>query len=159
MSSGEAAQELDPVEVLTAVMQALRDDLEEGPEHPDADMPREALTGTAVIRSTDAGTLAGLPVAKEAYRRLGVRIRPYKEEGSPVAADERVALVGGSLKAILTGRRTALRFLARLSAIASGTAEPNPDDPLETYAASLRGGTGGSAVGDNGPAFDLEVEG
>src|SRR5256885_13945840 len=99
MSSEGAPPELDAVEVLTAVMEALKDDLAGGPEIPDADMPREALTGTAVIRATDAGTLGGLPVAKEAYRRLGVRMRPLKEEGSAIAADERVAGVGGPLPA------------------------------------------------------------
>ena len=159
MSSEQARPELDAVEVLTAVMEALKDDLADGPDVPDADLPREALTGTAVIRATEAGTLGGLPVAKEAYRRLGVRMRPLKEEGSAVAADERIALVGGSLKAILTGRRTVLRFLERLSAIASGVAEPDPADPLETYAASLRSRATAAAVGDNGPGFDLEVEG
>jgi nicotinate-nucleotide pyrophosphorylase len=155
MTSGE----LDTVEVLTAVMSALKDDLADGPDVPDVDMPREAVTGTAVIRATEPVILAGLPVARETYRRLGVRMRPLKEEGSALAADERVGLVGGSLKAILTGRRTALRFLERLSAIASGTAEPVPADPLDAYAASLRNESATPSVGQNDHRFELEVEG
>jgi nicotinate-nucleotide pyrophosphorylase len=122
-------------------------------------MPREAVTGTAVIRATEAGILGGLPVARETYRRLGVRMRPFTEDGSALAADDRVALLGGSLKAILTGRRTALRFLERLSSIASGAAEPDGEDPLEAYAASLRDESATPSVGQNGPRFELEVEG
>jgi nicotinate-nucleotide pyrophosphorylase len=153
------ARELDTVEVLTAVMAALREDLQDGPALPDIDMPREAITGTAIIRATEPGILGGLPVAREVYRRLGVRMRPLKEEGSALAPEERVALVGGSLKAILTGRRTALRFLERLSAIASGVAVPGAAGPLDTYAASLRNESATPSVGQNGPRFELEVEG
>jgi nicotinate-nucleotide pyrophosphorylase (carboxylating) len=152
-------RELDTVEVLTAVMEALKQDLADGPDLPDVDMPREAVTGTAVIRATESGMLGGLPVARETYRRLGVRMRPLKEEGSALAAGDRAALVGGSVKAILTGRRTALRFLERLSAIASGAVEPDPTDPLEAYAASLRDESATPSVGQNGPRFELEVEG
>jgi nicotinate-nucleotide pyrophosphorylase (carboxylating) len=149
---------LDQMEVLDAVMEALRDDLADGSDVPEAADPREAETGTAVIRATDAGVLAGLPVAREAFRRLGVRMRPLKEEGSPIAADDRVALVGGSLQAIRSGRRTALRFLERLSAIASSAAEADPEDPLERYAASIGHRATATPVGDNGPRFELEVE-
>jgi nicotinate-nucleotide pyrophosphorylase (carboxylating) len=152
-------RELDTEEVLTAVMAALKEDLAEGPDLRDAEMPREAVTGAAVIRATGPGTLGGLPVARETYRRLGVRMRTLREDGSAVATDDRVALVGGSLKAILTGRRTALGFLERLSAIASGTAQADPEDPLEAYAASLRDGSAALPVGQNGPRFKLEVEG
>ncbi|MFL5736836.1 MAG: hypothetical protein ACJ76P_05820 [Actinomycetota bacterium] len=159
MTASEAPPELDQMEVLAAVMEALRDDLANGPEMPGADDPRGAETGTAVIRSIDPGILAGLPVAKEAFRRLGVRTRTLKEEGAPVAADERVAVVGGSLRAIESGRRTVLRFLERLSAIASGRAAPDLDDPLECYAASVARRATATPVGDNGPRFELEVEG
>jgi nicotinate-nucleotide pyrophosphorylase (carboxylating) len=153
-----APPELDQMEVLTAVMEALRDDLANGPGVPGADDPREAETGTAVIRSTEPGILAGLPVAKEAFRRLGVRTRTFKDEGAAVAADERVALVGGSLQAIESGRGTVLRFLERLSAIASGKAEADLADPLERYAASVARRATATPVGDNGPRFELEVE-
>lgn len=159
MTASGAAPELDPLEVLTAVMEALRDDLEDGPALPDPGDPREAETGTALIRSTEPGVLAGLPVAKEAFRRLGVRLRPLKEEGSAIAAGDRVALAGGSVQAILSGRRTVLRFLERLSAIASGRSDPDPGDPLERYAASLGARATATPVGDNGPRFELEVEG
>jgi len=159
VTASEDLPELDPVEVLTAVMEALRDDLADGPELPEADDPREAETGTAVIRSTEPGVLAGLPVAKEAFRRLGVRMRPLKEEGSAIAADERVALLGGSLVAIESGSPTAIRFLERLSSIASGGTDPEPNGALERYAASIRSRATATPVGDNGPRFELEVEG
>lgn len=159
MTASEAPPELDAVEVMTAVMEALRDDLEDGPALPGAGDPREAETGTAVIRSTEPGVLAGLPVAKEAFRRLGVRLRPLTEEGSAIAVGDHIALVGGSLQAILSGRRTVLRFLERLSAIASGRSDPDPGDPLERYAASLGARATATPVGDNGPRFELEVEG
>ncbi|MFL5766351.1 MAG: hypothetical protein ACJ758_00725 [Actinomycetota bacterium] len=159
MTTSDAVPELDAIEVLTAVMEALRDDLAEAPELPEAGDPKEAETGTAVIRSTEPGVLAGLPVAKETFRRIGVRMRPLKEEGSAIAAGERVALAGGSLQAILSGRRTVLHFLERLSAIASGRAEADLADPLEHYAASMATRATATPVGENGPRFELEVEG
>lgn len=68
-------------------------------------------------------TIAGLPVAAEAFRQLGVReaLAPQVDEGSEVAAGDVVAEVHGPARLLLAGERTALNFLQRLSGIATAT--------------------------------------
>ena len=68
-------------------------------------------------------TIAGLPVAAEVFRQLGVReaLAPQVEEGTDVPAGDLVAEVHGSARLLLAGERAALNFLQRLSAIATAT--------------------------------------
>src|SRR5204863_5079582 len=65
--------------------------------------------------------LAGLDVAFEAFRQLdrGSRGVSRKHDGDACRAGEIVAEVDGSARALLTGERTALNFLQRLSGIAT----------------------------------------
>ena len=65
-----------------------------------------------------------------------------------------MAALGGPAAAIEAAAPTALGALERLSAIASGHAEPAADDPVESWAASLRLSSG-EPVGDDGPSFRL----
>lgn len=163
---GSPGEGLDPVAVQVVVMALLGDDLAEGEPPGSAGVP-EARTALAALVCRSPGTVAGLPVAGEAFRRLGARLRPLVEEGRSVAAGTRVAEVGGPLRAVLAARRTALFLLERLSAVASGTRDPSPDDALaalDGYASGLRaprgpegpGSPAGPGAGD-GPRFDLEV--
>ncbi len=78
----------------------------------------------ATITQKAPGVISGLEVAEAVFRRLdpGVeltRLGPegeWREAGSPVLGAE------GSARALLTGERTALNFLGRLSGIATKTA-------------------------------------
>src|SRR3954464_9765768 len=67
------------------------------------------------------GVLAGLEVAFETFRQVeaGVRCTARKRDGEPCVAGEIVAEVHGQARALLTGERTALNFLQRLSGIAT----------------------------------------
>src|SRR2546425_10412570 len=121
--------ELDRADVLLAVVRAIHADMESGPPGLE-DVPEEQ-TAAAVILCTRPGVLAGLPVAEEVFRRLGVRLRPHAKDGVTVAAGDRIADVGGALRSILTARRTAVGFLERLSSIATGALDPDPGDPLD----------------------------
>lgn len=147
--------ELDRVELQVAVMQALQADLAAG-EPPEADGVPEARTAMAAVVCVAPGVLAGLPVAREAFGRLGARLRAVAEEGAAVAAGARVAEIGGPLRAILAARPTAFRLLERLSAVASGASRPALTDPLDRYAWTLCP-PGGPEAGVDGPRFDLEV--
>jgi pantoate--beta-alanine ligase len=146
---------LDRVQVQEAALAALRDDLAGGEDAAAAAIP-EARTALAVIRSRSPGVLAGLPIAAEVFTRLGVRLRDLVREGATLGAGERVAEVGGPLRAILAGRPTAFRLLERLSAVASGRLDPAEGDALDAYARSLRPRPL-PAVRDNGPRFELQV--
>lgn len=78
----------------------------------------------AAIAARGPGVIAGLDIAALAFTLLDpdVRIAVDRPDGSPVAKGDRVALIEGPARAILSGERTALNILCRLSGIASQTA-------------------------------------
>jgi nicotinate-nucleotide pyrophosphorylase (carboxylating) len=79
-------------------------------------------TATAEIRQKEAGVLCGLPLVDLVFSTLdsGVRVTPLADEGS--WGDRRVvARLEGPARAILTGERTALNFLQRLSGVATAS--------------------------------------
>jgi hypothetical protein len=137
----------DRATILAAVMPAL---LEARPEGGGDEV------GAGRIVAVTSGVLAGLPVARETFGRLGVRTRPTAVEGRRLVAAEPVVDVGGPVAAIRVAAPVAIAFLERLSAIASGVREPDLDDALEIYAARL---SARGPVRDDGPTFRLELEG
>lgn len=143
------APDLDRVTIMPIVMQALIADDARPQGDPDE-------VGTARVIAEGSGVLAGVPVAKEAFGRMGVRCRVLMPEGSHLHDITEVAELGGPVAAMRGAATTALRFLTRLSAVASGAAEPAPDDPLDAYAAALRL-SGQDRVGHDGPSFRVEI--
>lgn len=85
---------------------------------PAADRP---AVGTFIAE--EECVVAGLPVAAEVFRQLGVRepLAPLVEDGSAVAVGETIAEVRAPARQVLAGERTALNFLQRLSGIATAT--------------------------------------
>jgi hypothetical protein len=122
---------------------------------PDPDADPEAV-GMATIVAETPGVVAGLPVAKEVFGRLGVRMRALVNDGDVVAPGQAVAQVGGAVAAIRGAAPVALTWLPRLSAVATGAVPPAQADPLETYAAGL---SPLDAVAEAGPSFRMEYEG
>jgi nicotinate-nucleotide pyrophosphorylase (carboxylating) len=91
----------------------------------------------AEIRQKQAGLLCGLPLAELIFAALDpqVRLTRLVEEGS--WGDRRaVASLEGPTRAILTGERTALNFIQRLSAVAT----------MSRRAAELVAGTGATVL-------------
>jgi len=89
-----------------------------------------ALLGQAADRDAagtfiaeEPGVIAGLPVAAEVFRQLGVRepLALIVEDGEAVPAGQPIAEIRGPARQILAGERTALNFLQRLSGIATAT--------------------------------------
>lgn len=78
----------------------------------------------AALAARRPGVIAGLDVAALAFTLLDpdVRISIDRPDGSVVGKSDRVALIEGPARAILTGERTALNILSRLSGIATTTA-------------------------------------
>jgi len=116
---------------LDLVRRALAEDVGAGDVTTDATVAAGAV-GRAAIVAKAAGVIAGLDVAEAVFRELdgdivfGARVA----EGARVAAGTVVATVRGRARAILTGERTALNFLQRLSGIATAASR---------YAAALEG--------------------
>lgn len=88
----------------------------------DAIVPKEQRA-TTVLAARQPGVVAGLDLAILAFRLIDqdVTISVQRSDGSAVAAGDVVATVSGPARAILTGERTALNFLSRLSGIATAT--------------------------------------
>lgn len=98
---------------------ALSEDIGRGDITTDSTIPAEA-TAKAVILQKAPGVLCGLPVVEAVFAALDPRVQvvPCAEEGS--WGDRReVASITGPARAILTGERTALNFLQRLSGVAT----------------------------------------
>jgi len=76
------------------------------------------------LRARQPGVLAGQACATETFRQLSPELPLiwYATDGSVLEAGTTVMEVTGPLRPILTGERTALNFLGRLSGIATLTA-------------------------------------
>lgn len=85
------------------------------------------LPDTLVIRgqivAKAEGVIAGLPAVIETYRQVdsGVQVQPRLTDGEPVQPGTPVCDVVGPGRAVLTGERTALNFLQRMSGVATQT--------------------------------------
>jgi nicotinate-nucleotide pyrophosphorylase (carboxylating) len=80
----------------------------------------EGLTCEAQVRLKEAGVVCGLSAAGEVFAALGARFEPLVDEGAALDPAP-IARVAGPARAVLTGERTALNLLGRLSGIATLT--------------------------------------
>jgi nicotinate-nucleotide pyrophosphorylase (carboxylating) len=101
---------------------ALAEDVGEGDVTTDATVAEDAL-GTADIVLREPGVVCGLGVVEAVFRALDPELRFERlvDEGATVTGSNPLARVSGPERAILTGERTALNFLGRLSGIATLT--------------------------------------
>ena len=102
---------------------ALREDLgRAGDLTTDAIVPA-ARIGSAVIVARAAGTISGLTAAGRVFTLLdpAIAVEPSVADGATVADGTVLAVVRGALRTILTGERTALNVLGRLSGVATAT--------------------------------------
>jgi len=79
------------------------------------------LEGSGYIVAKEPAVLAGLQIAREVFHKLDTSVRVVSafEDGDRAAVGDRILSIEGSLRTLLTGERTALNFLQRLSAIAT----------------------------------------
>ncbi len=111
-----------PEEAAAAVRAALAEDIGDGDITTIGTVPPEAeFRGTFTAKSP--GVIAGLAVAGRAFSLLDdtVIFTPRAADGDIVAAGRVIAEVRGPGGAILSGERTALNFLQRMSGIATLT--------------------------------------
>jgi len=83
----------------------------------------KSLKAKGVILSKGAGVLCGLPVVSEIFRLFSksCSLKPLAAEGNRVKPGQAIALLEGPARAFLSGERTALNYLSRLSGIATLT--------------------------------------
>jgi len=106
-----------------AVLAALAEDVGAGDVTTEATVD-PAAAGTAELVLLEPGLVCGLRASEVVFRALDEDIvfEALAADGDAMgSAPATVGVVSGSLQAILTGERTALNFLARLSGIATLT--------------------------------------
>ncbi|MCY2967183.1 MAG: carboxylating nicotinate-nucleotide diphosphorylase, partial [Planctomycetota bacterium] len=83
----------------------------------------ESERGVVDVVARETGTIAGGVVLPIVFAKLDGRVRIQFDvpDGGQVVRGVRVARIEGPLRALLTGERTALNFLLRLSGIATQT--------------------------------------
>jgi nicotinate-nucleotide pyrophosphorylase (carboxylating) len=101
---------------------ALAEDVGAGDVTTDATVRPDAV-GSASVVTRAPGVVAGLDVVEAVFLALDpdVRFERLAADGDVLTGPATVATVTGSLRAILTGERTALNLLGRLSGIATLT--------------------------------------
>jgi len=82
-----------------------------------------ARRSRARIIAKQSGVLAGVETAMEVFRRVdgSLRVMKVRDDGGQLEPGDEVLVVEGSTGSILTGERTALNFLQRLSGVATQT--------------------------------------
>jgi nicotinate-nucleotide pyrophosphorylase (carboxylating) len=104
------------------IQRALEEDIGPGDVTTDTIVPAGASLRGRIVAKQD-GVIAGLDLARQVFLALSERITFISKvtDGSRVTRRTVLAEVEGSARALLTGERTALNFLGRMSGIATLT--------------------------------------
>ncbi|MDK1375509.1 MULTISPECIES: carboxylating nicotinate-nucleotide diphosphorylase [unclassified Sinorhizobium] len=83
------------------------------------------MTASATMRVRDAGVIAGLELARTAFRLVdpSIRFDALAADGDRVAPGSDIARISGRARGLLSAERVALNFLMHLSGIATYTAK------------------------------------
>jgi nicotinate-nucleotide pyrophosphorylase (carboxylating) len=102
--------------------QAITEDVGSGDATSIAIVPPDQTTSAFFITRKPC-VIAGLPMLEVLFRELSadVEFTPYVHDGEQVEPGQRIASITGNARAILTGERTALNLLQRLSGVATIT--------------------------------------
>lgn len=110
---------MDPV-----ILAALREDIP-GEDISTNAVLREGKKGTAQLICKQSGVICGLAVFSRTFHLLdeNVEVSLSVRDGDSVQKGQLLGTVTGDMRAILSGERTALNFLQRMSGIATYTAQ------------------------------------
>jgi nicotinate-nucleotide pyrophosphorylase (carboxylating) len=116
---------LNPLLVQDAVRAALIEDQgHAGDITALATIPADA-TSIAHVNARETGTIAGLDLAREAFRQMDATVifQALAKDGDVVQPKQVIAKVSGNARAMLSAERIALNYMGRLSGIATLTAK------------------------------------
>ena len=110
--------------IIDSIRRALAEDIGSGDVTTDSIIPPDAWLRGRIVAKQE-GVVAGLEVAESVWHVLDelVTFAPKVADGSRVENRTELAEVAGPARALLTGERTALNFLGRMSGIATLTRE------------------------------------
>lgn len=116
--------ELELKSAQTLIELALKEDVGSGDITTDNIIPAESRRKAKMVAKAD-GVVAGLPVAEMVFRSLDTNLvwEVKTPEGTRVKKGDVMVEFEGTYRALLTGERTALNFLQRLSGIATMSAK------------------------------------
>ena len=106
------------------ILQALREDITSEDITTNSVMPRYQAGEVDLICKQD-GVIAGLEVFKRVFELLDEKTEVifYFKDGDSVRKGEKIGIVRGDIRVLLSGERTALNYLQRMSGIATYTRE------------------------------------
>jgi len=109
-------------ELNTLILQALREDTAGRDITTDALIPKTQISKGSIVIKEDS-VICGLAIAKKVFQKLNrhIHFQTFFNDGAKVRRNTTIATVKGATRALLTGERTALNFLAYLSGIATKT--------------------------------------
>lgn len=104
------------------IMQALEEDITSEDITTNAVMP-EKKQGEVELLCKEDGIIAGLPVFARTFALLDpeTEVEFFVSDGDRVSNKQRLAVVRGDIRVLLSGERTALNYLQRMSGIATYT--------------------------------------
>ncbi len=104
------------------IKKAIEEDLGEGDHTSLACIPCNAVNKAQLVAKQD-GILCGIDIARKVYVKIdkNVLFTALKSDGDKIKAGDVVFTVEGSSISILSGERTALNFMQRMSGIATYT--------------------------------------
>jgi nicotinate-nucleotide pyrophosphorylase (carboxylating) len=116
---------LSPLAIDEAVQRALNEDLGRAGDITSIATIPEATQAHAIMVARQAGVIAGLPLAVATFQKLSgdINIQAHFRDGGTVAAGVQLLTISGPARAVLSGERTALNFVGRLSGVATLTAD------------------------------------
>ncbi len=116
-----AQETLSPL-IYEAIRRALAEDIGPGDATSNSIIPAEATMHGQIIAKED-GVVAGLDVAQAVFAEFDptVTFTVQADEGERVGNRQVLAAVFGPARSLLTGERTSLNFLGRMSGIATLT--------------------------------------
>jgi nicotinate-nucleotide pyrophosphorylase (carboxylating) len=111
-----------PGDLLLTIQRALAEDIGAGDATTDSIVQADAQMSGKII-AKQIGVVAGLDVASAVFTAIdpAVRLEASVPEGALVTDRQLLAHIHGPARAVLTGERTALNFLGRMSGIATHT--------------------------------------
>ena len=109
-------------EIDELILRALAEDVGSGDVTCLATIPTDAVAQARVVAKAPL-VCAGLPIGERVFRALDadVAVQLLAKDGAVVSKGSELARIRGHARAILSGERTALNFLAHLSGIATLT--------------------------------------
>src|SRR5688500_3916197 len=111
-----------PPEALTLIDAALAEDVGPGDFTSLWTVPAERRAEARIVAKA-SGVVAGSEVAVEVFRRVdpSLQVEVVSADGTALEPGDLAMTIRGSARSILTGERTALNFMQRLSGVATVT--------------------------------------